>query len=596
MAFRNSVQKFVVVAAVALSFIATGCTSKVDDKDTTLNIAVKANVKGLDPLRANDLYSSMVIAQMFEGLLQYHYLKRPLELQPALADGMPVASADGLTHTFKIKKGVKFHDNAAFKDGKGRELVAQDFIYSFKRLADPKNGSEGFWIFDGKIKGLNEWAAAMKDGKATYDTPVEGLSAPDANTLVIKLIKPYYQLYYVLAMPFAGAVPKEAVDKYGEEFLNNPVGTGPFMLKNASDWVRNNKITLVKNPTWRGEQFPSEGEAGDKEKGLLEDAGKPLPFAEKLVFTELLEDPPRWQNFMKGNFEYVEIPKDNFETTVQKTDRKKLIPDLTAKGMTLDVTPNLDVTYIGFNMKDPILGKNKALRHAMAMAQDNATLIDKFYNGRGILAQGPIPPGISSYDANFKNPYAYNLEKAKAELAKAGFPGGKGLAELTYESLSDSTARQQSEFLVQNMAAIGIKVRVNPNTWPQFQEKIKTGKAQFFGIAWGADYPDAQNFFQLFYSKNASPGPNDSAFSNAEFDKLYEQALNLPPGAARDALYVKMRDIVVEESPWLFNIHRESYKVLQGWLKNFKWSDIGNDFPKYLRVDPKKRAELKSKL
>jgi oligopeptide transport system substrate-binding protein len=585
------------MALLALSFVATSCTKKVSDTDTTLNIAVRANIKGLDPIRANDLYSSMTIANIFEGLLEYNYLKRPFTLQPALADGMPTVSADGLTHTFKIKKGVKFQDNAAFKDGKGRELTAQDFVYSWKRLADPKNASEGFWIFDGKIKGLNEWADAMKTGKANYDTPVEGVSAPDANTLVIKLIKPYFQLYSVLAMPFAAVEPKEAVDKYGEEFLNNPVGTGPYMLKSASDWIRNSKMTLTKNPTWRGETYPSEGEASDQAAGLLADAGKALPFAEKLVYTELLEDTPRWQNAMKGNFDYLEIPNDNFESAVQKEDHTKIAKVLADKNMSLSITTNPDVTYIGVNMKDPVLGKNKMLRQAMALAQDNQTLVDKFYNGRGIIAQGPIPPGFPSYEANFKNPYQqFNLAKAKEMLAKAGFPEGKGLGELTYEGLSDSKARQQAEFFVQNMTALGLKVKINPNTWPQFQDKIKTGKAQIFGIAWNADYPDPQNFYQLFYSKNMSPGPNDTSFSNAEFDKYYEQALTLPPGNARDVLYNKMRDIVVEESPWLFGVNRLGYRVVHGWLHNFKWNDIQNDWAKYMRVDPKQRAETSPKL
>ena len=585
------------VAALAFAFVTSACTKHVSDTDTTINIAVKANIKGLDPIRANDLYSSMAIANIFEGLLEYNYLKRPFTLQPALADGMPTVSADGLTHTFKIKKGVKFQDNAAFPGGKGRELTAQDFIYSWKRLADPKNASEGFWIFDGKIKGLNEWADAMKAGKATYETAIEGLSAPDANTLVIKLVKPYYQLDYVLAMPFAMVVPKEAVDKYGEEFLNNPVGTGPFMLKSASDWIRNSKMTLTKNPTWRGETYPTEGEPGDKEKGLLEDAGKPLPFADKVVLTELLEDTPRWQNTMKGNFEYLEIPNDNFESAVDKADRKKIAPELAAKGMRLDISDAPDVSYVGINMKDPILGKNKDLRHALALADDAQTNIDKFLNGRGIVAQGPIPAGFSSYDPNFKNPYhPKDLEKAKAALAKAGFPEGKGLQELTYETLSDSKARQGAEFFAQNMAAIGVKVKINANTWPQFQDKIKTGKAQLFGIAWNADYPDEQNFYQLFYSKNMSPGPNDTSFSNAEFDKIYEQSLTLPPGKERDELYKKLNAIVVEESPWLFTAHRQSFKVVQGWLHNFKWNDIANDDVKYLRVDPKQRAELSKKL
>jgi oligopeptide transport system substrate-binding protein len=265
--------------------------------------------------------------------------------------------------------------------------------------------------------------------------------------------------------------------------------------------------------------------------------------------------------------------------------------------MRLDISDAPAVTYTGINMKDPILGKNKDLRHAIALANDAATTIDKFNNGRGIVAQGPIPPGFTSYDPKFNSPYApKNLEKAKAALVKAGFPGGKGLPELNYETLSDSKSRQITEFFTNNMASIGITVKISPNTWPQFQDKIKTGKAQMFGIAWNADYPDEQNFYQLFYSKNASPGPNDTSFSNPEFDKIYEQSLTLPIGAARDALYTKLNAIVVEESPWIFTAHRQSYKVVHGWLKNFKWNDIQNDEVKYLRVDPKQRAELSQKL
>ncbi|MDX9731844.1 MAG: ABC transporter substrate-binding protein, partial [Bdellovibrionales bacterium] len=187
--------------AVAIALAVTGCTKKrFDENDNSLNLVLRANVKGLDPASANDQYSATVIGQMYEGLLQYNYLKRPYTLEPALAAALPEISKDGLTYTFKIKKGVKFHDNAAFPDGKGREITAQDFIYSWKRLADPRNVSEGFWIFDGKIKGLNEWATAVKAEKADYDTPVEGLQAPDAETLVVKLTSVYHQLYYVLAM------------------------------------------------------------------------------------------------------------------------------------------------------------------------------------------------------------------------------------------------------------------------------------------------------------------------------------------------------------------------------------------------------------
>lgn len=583
-----------VAASLVVFGLTSGCTRKVDDTDTTLNIPLRANVKGLDPMHANDMYSSMVIQNIFEGLLEYHYLKRPYELQPALAESMPTVSADGLTYTFKIRKGVMFHDNPAFPDEKGREVTAEDFIYSWKRLADPRNASEGYWIFEGKIKGLTEWADAIKNKTGDFNAPVEGLQAPDKYTLVIKLTQPYYQLQYVLAMPFAVVVPKEAVEKYGAEFINNPVGTGPFMLEKPSDWIRNSKVTLKRNPNWRGETYPTEGEPGDKEAGLLEDAGKPLQIAEKLVFIELTEDQPRWQNFMKGNLEWVEIPNDNYDAAV-KDD--KIVPELAAKGMNLQVNSAIEVVYNAFNMKDPLLGKNKDLRRAFSLALNVPVRIQRFYNGRAIPAQGPIPPGLDGYDPNFKNPWVqFDREKAKEYLAKAGFPEGKGLPEFTYETLADSKSRQITEFEVQNWAAIGIKVKISTNTWPQFQEKIKNGQAQLFGLAWGADYPDAQNFLQLFYSKNVSPGPNDSGYQNPEYDKLYEAALKLPPGKERTELYKKMRDIVVEDMPWMFGLHRLNYRLTQGWLRNFKYNEMTYNIYKYVRVDPKKRAELKPKL
>ena len=580
---------------VAVAVFVTGCTKKrFDENDTTINIAIPANVKGLDPITTNDLYSGMVVAQVYEGLLQYNYLKRPYTLEPKLADGMPTISKDGLTYTFKIKKGVKFQDNAAFKDGKGRDITAQDFIYSWKRLADPRNASEGFWIFDGKIKGLNEWASAVKGEKANYDTPIEGLTAADPQTLIIKLTGVYHQLSYVMAMQFTSVVAKEAVEKYGKEIINNPVGTGPFMLEKSGDWVRNSKITLKKNPTYRQDLYPTEGEKGDAEKGLLADAGKPMPFAEKLTFTEIVEDQPRWQNGLKGNFDYFTIPKDNFENAVKDN---KIAPDLAAKGMGLDISVAQSTSYTGFNMVDPIFAKNKYLRQAMSKAFDSQTYITKFLNGRGIVAQSPVPPGIDGYDDTYKNINAkFDVPAAKELLAKAGFPEGKGLPELQFEAMSDSTARQGAEFFTQNMAAIGVKMRINSNTWPQFQEKLKGQKFQVYSMAWMADYPDAQNFFQLFYSKNKSPGPNDMAFANAEFDKVYDTALKLPPGAERTKLYVKLRDILAEECPWIFGAHSMNYRFVQGWTKNWKSTEVVIDVPKYMRADAKQRADLGTKL
>jgi ABC-type transport system substrate-binding protein len=583
--------KTTIVLALISVFAISACTKKLDDKDNSLNLALAANVKGLDPIASNDFYSALVISNIFEGLLKYDYLKRPYELIPNLAESMPEVSSDGLTYKFKIKKGIKFQDHAVFADGKGREVKAEDFVYSWKRLADPRNQSDGFWIFDGKIIGLNEWADLVKLEKADYTTQVEGLKALDDYTLQIKLKAPYFQLYSVLAMPFSYVVAKEAVVKFGKELLNNPIGTGPYKL---ASWVRNSKIVMEKNPNFHEATYPSQGEAQDTAKNLLKSAGAKTPFADKLTFTELTEDQPRWQNFMKGNFDYLVIPNDNFDSVV-KNDQ--VVPELAAKGFKLAISPSLDCSYVGINMKDAILGKNKLLRQAMALAYDAPTSIQKFLNGRGITAQGPIPPGMESYDINFKNPLqTHDLAKAKELLAKAGYPEGKGLPEFSFETVSDSKTRQQAEFFAQNMAEIGLKIKISANSWPQLQEKIKNSQAQLFRISWFADYPDPQNFFQLFYSKNASPGPNDTAFANADFDKLYEESLTYPSGDKRTAIYKKLRDIVVEESPWIFSAHTISYTLYQGWLNNYKPNEVSMDFMQYLDVDPKLRAELKTKL
>jgi oligopeptide transport system substrate-binding protein len=569
----------------------TGCTRKGREAENTLNVVVQQNIKGLDPIFANDVYANMVVSQIFESLLHYHYLKRPLELQPMLAAEMPGVSEDGLTHTFKLRPGIKFQDHEAFTGGKGRDVTAEDFIYSWRRLADPANQSDGFWVFDGKIAGLNEWREKVSKGEADYNTPIEGFQAPDPMTLVIKLKKPYYQLHYVLAMPYTAVVPKEIVAKYGKEFLNHPVGTGPFKFES---WTRNSQVVLVRNPEWNRHTYPSDGEPDDTKLGRLADAGKKLPLVDKVVVQEIVEDQPRWLNFMKGNLDFVVIPKDNFDTAVQND---KVSSELAQKGIQLMITPEPDVTYTAFNMLDPVIGKNENLRKAISLAFDTETLIQKFYNGRAIVAHSPIPPEVESYDPGFKNPYKeYNVAKAKEFLAKAGFPEGKGLPTIEYSTTNSSTARQMAEYFKQNMEKIGLKVNIITTSWPQFTSKIREKKAQVWGIAWLADYPDAENFLQLLYGQNVSPGPNGSNYKNKEFDELYQKASQLPPGAERAKLYQQMRDIVVKDMPWVPNAHRLGYYAYHGWLKNYKYHSIVNDYFKYLRIDTKARSEMKAKL
>ncbi|MCB0362336.1 MAG: hypothetical protein KDD35_06425, partial [Bdellovibrionales bacterium] len=499
-------------------------------------------------------------------------------------------SSDGLVHTFKIRKGVKFHDNEAFPGGKGREVTAQDFVYSWRRLMDPSNSSDGSWIFEGRIVGLDEWREKMKKKEADYDTPIEGIQTPDSHTLVIKLKKPYYQLHYVLALVYTSAVPREAVEKYGKEYLNHPVGTGPFKF---DSWIRNSRIVLAKNPEWLGHTYPTEGEATDEANGLLKDAGKKIPFADKIVFHEIIEDQPAWLKFQQGELDMLGIPKDNFDSAVVSN---QLSEDLKKKGIRLDVVVEPDVTYTAFNMLDPLVGKNENLRKAISLAEDTQTSIAKFYNGRAVSAQSPIPPGVDAYDPEFKNPYKeYNLEKAKEYLAKAGYPEGKGLPELVYSTTNSSTAAQMAEFFKINMSKIGIKVKVEATSWPQFTEKVRDKKGQIWGIAWLADYPDAENFLQLLYGKNISPGPNGSNFVDAEFDSLYEKAALLPPGTERTKLYREMRDIVVKKAPWVPGVHRLGYQLYQGWIENFKYHSVISGKFKYYKVNLETQKALKAK-
>lgn len=581
--------KCLVSVLLACSLL-TSCTKKESDNVLALHLELKETIKGLDPATANDVYGGRVVMCMYESLFQYNYLKRPLTLEPLLAQGMPEISSDGLTHTIKIKSGVKFQDDPAFPGGKGREMVAEDFIYSWKRIADTAVQSDGFWIFDGKIKGLNEWRIKMQKGEATYDTPVEGLSAPDNTTLVIKLTRPYFQLEYVLAHAYSSVVPKEAVAKYGKELINHPVGTGPFQLES---WTRNAKIQMKRNPTWHGGNYPTEGESTDATDGLLADAGKPLPFVEKLTFYEMPEDQTRWLNFMKGNLDQVSIPKDNYDNAVKD---KVLMPDLQKKGFKLSINHELDVTYVGFNMDDPILGKHANLRRAIALAIDHKTFIEKFYNNRAIQAESLIPPDIEGYDPDYKSPYQYNLDKAKQMLAKAGYPGGKGLPTFEYSAPSSSTSRQIAEYFQQQMAAIGIQVRIVTSSWPQFTEKLRSRKAQIWGMAWMGDYPDAENFLQLLYGPNASPGSNSTNYRSKAFDALYDKAAHLRPGVERTKVYRQMRDIIAEDVPMIVEAHRTGYYLQQGWLGNFKLNQTILNFAKYLKMDPAIKADLKPKL
>lgn len=590
--------RFFVACILVLTAFFPACTRRElsDPNQRILHYPLGDDVKSLDPAVAYDTVSLAVAPMNQETLLQYAYLKSPLELEPLLADGMPKVSGDRKTITIKIKKGVRWQDDAAFPNGKGRELVADDFLYGWKRMLIPQLQSQGSWIFEDKVIGYSELKRAMfadklKSVEEHLASPIEGFKALDNYTIQIKLIKPYPQLLHVLAMTFSAPVAHEATAKYGQQGLNERmIGTGPYILKS---FVRASRIELVKNPNFRGEKYPSDGDVGAKTSGLLADAGKALPLLDGIVFYIFKEDQPQWLQFMRGNLDASGIPKDNFDTAVKSGN---LTPDLIQKGVLLQKYPLARIWYLSFNAKDKLVGKNADLRRAIVRAINREEMIELFLNGRGDKATSIIPPMIPGHTDRKDLEGDYNLEEAKKYLAKAGYPEGKGLPPIKFDLRgASSTSRQQAEYIKKSLERIGVPIEVVVNTFPAYLEKEKTGNLQFFFGGWQADYPDAENFMQLLYSKNVAPGPNSSNWTNAQYDKLYDRIAAMPPSSARTDIIRRAEEIVFKDGVWSMLYYPTQFSLYQGWLKNYRPTSLINNELKYLDLDLNKKKELLKK-
>ncbi len=583
-----------VALAIAVLLPFASCT-KHHEEPNWLNLSSPEKYKGMDPALGEDIYQTGAEVLVFESLLTYHPFQRPYTLVPLTTEAMPTVSKDGLTYTFKLRHGIMFHDDPAFPNGQGRELKAKDYEFSLKRIADPRLHSNGFWLFENRIVGLDEWKKKYETASVTdYDEKVEGLQALDDYTLQIKLKQPYPQLLNALAMSPSVALAREVVEKYGAELMNHPVGTGAYYV---TDFQPNDHITLKKFPKYWG-KFPSD------EFSPKEDAGKQLPLADGVNLRVLVEDQPRWLHFMKGELDRVAIPKDNFSAAIKIKDPSKpasldnveLTPDMAKRGIEVYGGVSMDLTYDAFNNESTQIPqfKNKKIRQAISLALDYGDAIPLLYNNRAIPAQSPIPPGMSGYDAAFKSPYrTHDLALAKKLLADAGYPDGKGFPVIPFDSTADATARQFSEYVRRQLATIGLKIDVKENTWPAMLKRIQNREAQLWGIAWGGDYPDAENFLQLFYGKNAyTGGSNASYYKNPEYDKLFEKARILPDSPERSAMYAKLAHMVAEDCPVVLGVHRLAVNLRQPWIKNDLFDDV---LPfaraKFLRID----QEIKKK-
>ncbi len=575
--------------ALALAFSA--CTSHRDQKDNVLKVAIKDDVKSLDPANGYDAMSLEVLPSIVETLLQYRYLDDKLVLEPLLAESMPELSKDGLTATIRIKKGVFFQDDSAFKGngGKGRELKAADFIYAFKRLAIPSVQSAGPWIFEGKILGYNEFekklqAAKLDDFKKVFAEPIPGFTAKDDYTLEFKMVEPYPPLSYVLAMTFTAPVASEVVEAYADKDGNvrdHPVGTGPFRLKT---WETSQRVILERNPSYKG-TYPTTASDQWKAKGFLADAGKALPFLDGIDFEIIKEEQPRLLRFEHGDLDNFEVGKDTFRAAMM--DAEHVREDLAKKGVQVGYENSLISFFVGFNMKDKVLGSNKYLRQAISSAIDRQKWIDTFDKFKGTPQDQVCPVGLQDRMENAKVKYGYDLERAKQLLVKAGYPEGNGLPVLNFDLRSmDSKGRQIGEMFVQMLGAIGIRVNPILNTFPAYLEKERLGNLQLFYGGWIFDYPDIDNGYQLLYGPNQAPGPNDSNFQNEKMDALYKKIATLPAGSKGRADFVKQaEEIIQEESPWAYGYFQKVYRFSQARVKNYRVNEAIQNKYKYVRIE-----------
>ena len=564
----------------------------------TIRIAFRAVETGFDPQRIEDRYSVGICENLFEGLLTYDWLARPVKLVPLVAESVPLGEEGGTRFTFKIKPGILFADDPAF-NGKKRELVAADMEYTIKRFRDPALRSPYSWLFEDKIVGLDEFVTAAKaSGKYDYDAKIPGVTVIDKYTISFKLREPDYNFIYFFAMPNVVPVAREVIEMYSSDTHAHPVGTGPFVLK---QWVRASKIVLERNPNYRGHKLdtsyanPNDQWDQDAIKSL---GGKKLPLIDRVEITPIEAEEPRFLAFMGREHDYME--ETPFVFVPQLFSDGKISPVLAKRNVRAFREVEPEITYDVFNMDDPIVGgyapANVAFRRALVLAYDQMEEINIVRRGQAAVMRQIGAPGVVGFDPNFRlAEQEYNPSRAQALLDMHGYvdrdgdgwrdmPDGKPIVLQYKYQANEAEKRALAELWSKNLAAVGIRSTAIAVQFADLLKDRKVGKYQMSGLAWIADYPDAQNFLQLLYGPNVDIS-NDARFKLPEFDRVYQAALKLPDSPERNKLYREMTRIAAAYAPWRFGTHRKFSHFINPWVKGYKKHPILYTAFKYLDVD-----------
>ena len=584
-----------VVAAMALG--AHAQPAKWADPNKVLRTAIIIAETGFDPQAAQDLYSNTINSAIFDPPYEYDYLARPHKIVPRAAEALPEISADGLTWTIRIKKGVYFADDPVFK-GQKRELTANDFVYAIKRLVDPKVRSPNIFLVRDRLAGLDKALEEAKgSGKLDYDKDIEGVRAPDRYTLQLKLVEPDYAFLPRLTATQFSAVAREVIEAYGDASgwaMANPVGTGPFRLK---EWRRAQRIVLEANPNYREETFPALPANADAEAKAAYAAmkGKRLPQIGRVEVAVIEESNPRLLGFNSNELDLVDVPRDLVTRVLD--DKNRLQQSYAKQGVTMQRAEEAGLAFFAyFNMNDPVVGgytpEKVALRRALLMGYNPGDLIRVGLQGQGSVANQPIPPEVPGHVAGIKNATPHDPALARAILDKFGYkdrngdgfremPDGKPLV-LSMGSAPTGENRIRDELWLKNMRDIGVKVEFQHQKWPDLVKMARSGQLQMWQVGWTAT--SADSFMELAYGPNGGQS-NLSFFKNAEYDDLLRQSRRVRTEAERDKLYARMTEIVAAYAPMGGGIYRIENTIAKPWIVGYKKDSFRSQPWRFVDVD-----------
>lgn len=507
--------------------------------------------RSLYPLNVTEVTSHRITNQIYEGLVRFN--QADLSIVPTLAESWEVDS-NATVFTFKIRKGVFFHDDECFEGGKGREVTANDFKYCFTKLCESDVNNQGSWVFEGKVKGCEEYMASTMNGNPLPEG-VTGVTVLDDYTLRIELVKPFAGFLNLLALPFTAVFPKEAVDKYGVDMRQKTVGTGPFFIKAQQD---DNNVILSRNPNYWGKDA----------------FGNQLPYLDGMKITFIKDRKTELLEFSQGNLDMMyRLPLEMTEDVVSKDDQ---LTDK-YKQYQLQVMPSLAVQYYGFQHKSDLFS-NIDVRKAFNYAVDRKKIVEYTLKGAGLPGNhGIVPPGAAGYDAESIEGYEYDPAKAREHLEKAGFKNGEGFPQITLQINSGGGTNEQVAEAVQKMLkeVLNVDVSITAMPFAQHLENLETGKALFWRSGWIADYPDPENFLNLFWSVHIPPKLEDKSYLNStrytspEFDAIFEEALRTVDVQKRNELYLQAEQIMMNDAAIIPIYYYRDHRLLQPDVKNF---------------------------